>query len=460
MHLLQFPHAPAPRAAASAGSLPAAPQTLEDTGLSTGFLTDLLAKTLLQGGTGRLVELGTRLCLGGALVDTLCQAMRRDGLLEVTRRGQNEADVEFELTLAGRARALDAFSRSAYLGPAPVPAEAYAARVQAQAADRHPVTLRGARAAFAGVVLADELVDRLGTAMNAARPMLLHGPAGSGKTYIARGLARLLPGPVAVPHAISVQDEVIRVFDPLCHRPVSADPGTSATRGGLDSRQRADARWMLCERPVVACGGELTLEMLDLGFDPRAGYYEAPPHLKANNGLFIVDDLGRQRVTPRELMNRWIVPMERRHDHLTLRQGARFTVPFELMLVFSSNLSPRDLDDAFLRRIGHKIEVGPVDAPAYARIFEDACADEGVPFDAAGLAHLLERLHPRHGRPLLACHPRDLLRLVASRARYLEVEPTLDAGLLDWAWRTHFGDAAPAAGAAASATADPSRRQP
>jgi len=454
MSLLQFPHAPAARPAPSAGALPAAPRTVEETGLSPAFLTDLLAKTLLQGATGRLVELGARLCLGGVIVEALCQAMRRDGLLEVARRGAHEADVEYDLTLAGRARALDACSRSTYIGPAPVPAELYAERVTAQAASLHPVTLRFAREAFAGLVLADELIDRLGTAMNAHRPMLLHGPAGSGKTYIARSLSRLLPGPVAVPHAISVHDEVIRVFDPLVHQPLD---GPAASRGGLDSRHRPDARWVLCERPVVACGGELTLEMLDLGFDPRAGYYEAPPHLKANNGLFIVDDLGRQRVTPRELMNRWIVPMERRHDHLTLRQGARFTVPFEMMLVFSSNLSPRDLDDAFLRRIGHKIEVGPVDAASYGRIFEAACADEGVPYDAFGLVHLIDGLHQRHGRSLLACHPRDLLRLVASRARYLEVEPSLDAGLLDWAWRTHFGDT-PAA--SSSATAEPSRRQP
>ncbi len=440
MNLLQFPHAPPARAATAATALPASPLTVEDTGLSVPFLADLVAKTLLQGPSGRLVDLGARLCLGGAIVDALCQAMRRDGLVEVARRGQNESDVEFELTLAGRARALDAFSRSAYIGPAPVPAERYAERVRAQAADLHPVTLRGAREAFAGIVLEDALVDRLGTAMNAARPMLLHGPAGSGKTYIARSLARLLPGPVAIPHAICVQDEVIRVFDPLCHHPLEPAPAPAVPRGQLDSRHRADARWVLCERPVVACGGELTLEMLDLGFDPRAGYYEAPPHLKANNGLFIVDDLGRQRVTPRELMNRWIVPMERRHDHLTLRQGARFTVPFEMMLVFSSNLSPRDLDEAFLRRIGHKIEIGPVRAEAYARIFERACAEEGVPFDAEGLTHLLDRLHATHGRALLACHPRDLLRLVTSRARYLETAPVLDAGLLDWAWCTHFGD--------------------
>ncbi|QPF73559.1 ATP-binding protein [Roseateles sp. DAIF2] len=441
MGLHNFPAVAAPRSAASPWALlPRAPQSIEETGLSNGFLVELLGKTMLQQGLTRLVELGSQLRLGGGVVDALCQFMRREGLLEVTRRGQHEADVQYELTQAGHARALEWLARNAYVGAAPVPLAAYAERVRAQSAPHRDLTLRQAHQACAGLVLPEGLLDQLGTALNSGRPLLLYGPAGSGKTYLAQSLQRLLGGAVAIPHAICVHDEVIRVFDAQCHRPL---PAEAAPRAALDNRSRPDPRWQLCERPVIASGGELTLEMLDLSFDNRAGYYEAPPHFKANNGLFIVDDLGRQVVTPRALMNRWIVPMEHRHDHLMLRNGGKFTVPFEMTLVFSSNLEPRELEDAaFLRRLGHKIRIGALDPQSYARVFENACGDEGLPFDSGVLAQLVHELHPRHGRPLLACYPRDLLRLIASRARYLELPAALSSELLDWAWSTYFGNEA------------------
>jgi hypothetical protein len=233
---------------------------------------------------------------------------------------------------------------------------------------------------------------------------------------------------------------VIRVFDAQCHRPLALD---AAPRTALDSRENADSRWALCERPCIVSGGELTLEMLDLSFDGRAGYYEAPPHFKANNGLFVVDDLGRQVISPRALMNRWVVPMERRHDHLMLRNGGKFTIPFDMVLVFSSNLRPSQLEDAaFLRRLGHKIAIEAVSEADYAKIFERACAAEGIVHDASAFAQLMHEYHQRLGRPLLACYPRDLLHLIASRARYLEVPAELSAELLDWAWQAYFGNEA------------------
>lgn len=453
MSLLSFPSAAAHHRTGSPwAELPRAPQSVEETGLSAGFLIELLAKTMLQLGLSRLVDLGSQLCLSGSVVEVLCQFMRREGLLELTRRGQHEADVQFELTLAGRARALEWLAGNSYVGAAPVPLQLYAERVRAQSARERVITLRQARQAYADQVLPDGLLDQLGTALNSGRPLLLYGPAGAGKTYLAQSLQRLLVGTVAIPHAISVHDEVIRVFDAQCHHPL---PAEQAPRAALDNRARPDMRWVLCERPVIVSGGELTIEMLDLSFDGRAGYYEAPPHFKANNGLFIVDDLGRQAVTPRALMNRWIVPMERRHDHLMLRNGAKFTIPFEMVLVFSSNLQPRELEDAaFLRRLGHKIEIGPLASTDYALVFERACADEGLPFDAAVLGHLLDGLHRQHGRPLLACYPRDLLRLIASRARYLELPAALSTELLDWAWSTYFGNEALIE--AASSTGSPS----
>ena len=440
MNLVQFPSMPGRSATEVRATLPRAPQTIEESGLSTTFLVELVAKTMFQLGLTRLVELSSQLCLSSAVVEAVCQFMRRETLLEVTRRGQHEADVQFDLTQAGRTRAADWLARSSYVGAAPVPLEAYTERVAAQSVASQAITVQQVRAAFADLIVPERLIDLLGTAVNSGRPMLLHGPAGSGKTYLAQHLHRIVSGVIAIPHAISVHGEVIRVFDAQYHQVVALE---AAPRAALDNRARPDMRWVLCERPCVISGGELTLEMLDLSFDGRAGYYEAPPHFKANNGLFIVDDLGRQVITPRELMNRWVVPMERRHDHLMLRNGAKFTIPFDMVLVFSSNLPPAQLEDAaFLRRLGHKIAIEPLLPSEYAQVFERACQAEGIAHDLKALQRLLRDYHAVWGRPLLACYPRDLLHLIASRARYMGVSAELSADLLDWAWHAYFGNEA------------------
>ena len=425
---------------AATASLPRAPQSVDDTGLGMGFLVELVAKVMYQHGVTRLTDLATRLCLPAVVVDAVCHFMRREALLEVLRRGQHEADVNFELTDAGRTRAAAWLARNRYAGPAPVSLADYVERVHAQSITHQRLSVNEVRAAFADLVIPSELQDQLGVAINSAKPMLLYGPSGSGKTYIAERLSRLLGGPVAIPHAICVHGEVSRIHDGECHRAVNSEPLADAGERTLDGRSRTDARWVLCERPVVLSGGELTLEMLDLHFDPRAGYYEAPPQFKANNGLFIVDDLGRQAVSPRDLMNRWIVPMERRHDFLTLHSGAKFTIPFDLALVFSTNLLPSQLDDAaFLRRLGHKIHIASVTPAQYRLILQRACVDEGVApgADDSAWRLLLERHHTQ-GQPLLACYPSGLLHLIASRAAYLGMPAELSTESIGWAWNTYF----------------------
>jgi len=226
------------------------------------------------------------------------------------------------------------------------------------------------------------------------------------------------------------------------HKPVA---GRSSAPPSLDVRQRSDERWVLCERPVVVTGGELTLEMLDLVFDPRAGFYQAPPHFKANNGLFLVDDLGRQLVTPRQLLNRWVIPMEHRHDYLMLRNGSKFRIPFDSLLFFSSNLRPAEIaDEAFLRRIGYKIFVGEIERDDFRRITVEACHRLGVRYSEDGFDLLVDHYHRVHDRPLLACIPRDLVSQIANHAAYCGDEAALTHDAIDWAWHNYFASRAQA----------------
>jgi len=418
-----------------AAGLPAAPRTPEETGLPLLLICELALKVMHQHGITHLQDLSAQLKLSPALLETLFLHLRRETLVEVRRRGALDGDVLYELTQAGRARAGEALARNLYSGPAPVPLETYAAKVRAQSVAAMGVTQGQLQQALAGVVIRPEVRDQLGAAMNSLRAILLYGPAGAGKTFLCEQMARLLSGHVAVPHAVEVGGEIIRVFDPLVHRAVPVMDGPHLT---IDNRNRADARWVLCERPIVMTGGELTLEMLDLVFDPRAGYYQAPPHFKANNGLFLVDDLGRQLCTPRQLLNRWILPMEHRHDYLMLRNGAKFRIPFDTLLFFSTNLEPLDVaDEAFLRRIGYKIFVGEVTVDDYRQILRDVCDEYDVPYTDEAF-DVLAKHHRHHARPLLACTPRDLVSQVADYAAYHGRKPELTADTLRWAWHNYF----------------------
>lgn len=442
----------ATHAAPAAAELPPAPRLPEETGLPLLLLAELALKTMLQHGLTHLQELSAHMKLSAALLETLFLQLRRETLIEIRRRGELDGDVTYELTQAGRARAADALVRNLYSGPAPVPIGAYAARVQAQSVAGMGVTQDGLVRALDGVVIRPEVRDQLGAAMNSRRAIMLYGPPGAGKSFLCEQMGRLLTGLVAVPHAVEVAGEIIRVFDPLVHRPARTSEPSQPT---LDNRHRSDARWVLCERPIVMTGGELTIEMLDLVFDARAGYYQAPPHFKANNGLFLVDDLGRQLVTPRQLLNRWILPMEHRHDYLMLRNGSKFRIPFDTLLFFSTNLQPAEVaDEAFLRRIGYKIFVGEVGADDYRRILRDVCAQYAVPYTDEAFELLVGHYHRLHGRGLLACYPRDLVSQVADYAAYHGQAAQLSPEMLHWAWHNYFATE-PAPTGAASVEARP-----
>jgi predicted ATPase with chaperone activity len=423
--------------------LPVSPRTPHDTGLPFLFLIELVVKVLSVRGQMQSVELAALLKLNASVLDVLIVFMRAEKLCEVVRRGGSgtDADLTYNLTDLGRARANEFMTRNAYAGQAPVTLEAYCAQVQAQSVADMRVLRSDMSREFDDVVINPLVLDQLGAAMNSRRAIFIHGPAGSGKTYLAERLAGLLKGAILVPYAVLVDGEVVQVYDSLVHKSVTGSPalGAAELTASFDRGQSVDARWVRAVRPAVLTGGELTMEMLDLQYDPGTRFYQAPPHLKANNGIFIIDDLGRQRCSPVELMNRWIVPMDRHIDYLALHTGYKFLVPFDVIVVFSSNFPPEDLTDgAFLRRIGYKIHVGALTEAQYERIFKDMCNKYGITYNHDAFHYLLREHHYKESRPLLACYPRDILVQLHDLALYENRAPVLDEKVLDWAWNNYF----------------------
>ncbi len=413
------------------------PRTLSDLGLSEIFLLDFLLKHLLRAREATVAELAERTAIAATILESLLQSLRDQRAIEVTRRGALDSQVAYALTDLGRQRASEAVTVSQYCGPAPVTLEQYRTRVQQQALDRVNVGNAQIRAALSDLIVGEELLEHLGAALNSGRSTYLYGPSGSGKTSLAERMLRALGGTIKVPHAIWTGDQIITVFDPVVHRMIERP---SIASRGLDRAGRDDRRWVNVERPVAVVGGELTLEALELEFDPVVRTHNAPPQLKANGGLLIIDDLGRQRVTPRELMNRWIVPLDRRVDYLSLASGVRIEVPFDVRVVFSSNLAPEELaDPAFVRRIGYKIYVGAMKEPAYRAVVRTACVRHGVTIDDTMIDYLIRRLHMRDQQELLPAFPFDLISKLCDRARYLGVPVHISREQLDWAWQLYFG---------------------
>ncbi len=416
--------------------LPAAPRTIEETGLEFLFLVELVTKVLFVRGQVSLVDLSSHLRLIASVLEGLLGFMRAERLCEVTRRGSNDGDVSYQLTDAGRQRAVAYLARSQYAGIAPVSLKAYSDAVEAQAVTSLMVTREDVQRTFADEVAKPAVLDQIGPALNSGRAIFLYGPAGSGKTYLAERLRGLLKGRIVIPHAIAIGNEVIQIFDPLVHEPA---PMEISSAGSIDRLWTGDGRWVSCRRPVVVSGGELKLAMLDLDYDEGARFYQAPPHVKANNGIYVVDDLGRQLVAPRDLMNRWVVPLDRRKDYLSLRTGYKFVVPFDVIVVFSTNLKPGELvDEAFLRRLGYKIYLGPLSEEEYGAVFRKVCGQLAIPYSDEMLRYLLRNHHDREDKPRLACYPRDILSQLRDFAVYEGTAPQLTAANLDRAWHNYF----------------------
>jgi len=411
------------------------PTRLKDTGLSEAFIADLVAKQLLDRGALSIAELSSLLALAGSIIEGILNFMRGEARIEVKPRVGIEQALVYSLTEAGRATALDAMMRSGYVGPAPVPLKTYARIVREQTIHGRSVEKNGMRAAFDDVVLEPELLDKLGPSLNSGRAIFLYGPPGTGKTYISQKLSRLFYDLTLVPHAIVVDDLVVQVFDPQLHNIVEFDIGDER----IMLERGHDPRFNICERPIVITGGELAGEMLEIRYDASTRLYEAPLQLKANNGIFIIDDMGRQRITPKALFNRWIVPLEEKRDYLSLGHGKHFSTPFDVILMFSTNIHPLELaDEAFLRRIGYKIEFKALTEELYTRIWDDTCRDFRVVCDSDVLYFVIHELHASHGVPLLPCHPRDLLGMAVDYAVYSDEPRRVTKGHMQWAWDNYF----------------------
>jgi SpoVK/Ycf46/Vps4 family AAA+-type ATPase len=434
-------------------SVPSAPSSLESSGLSLDLVTQLAIKTLHYAGELTGSGLASRLGLSWPVIEPVLEALKGQRQVEVVGGSYlGGATYRYRITDSGRARAVLFLESSAYVGPAPVPLAQYRAYIDAfTSAAPHSATPDRLRRAFPHLVLPERVLDQIGPAINAGQSLFIYGEAGNGKTQIARGIRDVLDGGIAVPHAIEVEGQVIRLFDPVTHEPVGASSTTAAAAPGssyldgpqavsdsLDLGAMPDGRWVPCKRPVVTVGGELSLDSLMLGRGP-GGYYKASLQLLANGGVLVIDDFGRQRCSTTELLNRWIVPLESRVDYLTLSSGQTFEVPFRVLVVFATNLRPQELvDEAFLRRIHAKVRIpGPTRAE-YGRIFRDYCATAGVDFDQAHVDHVLDGFYRIHGIPMRGCHPRDLVSHALLLAEYRGEPRALSATLLESACEVYF----------------------
>ena len=420
---------------------PPSPEALKHTGLSEEFVTDLILKLLYTQGARSGAAIAESVRLPFPLIDDLLLTLQQRRMVEVLRtQGPTRPGYVFDLAGEGRTRGRDALEASQYVGPAPVPLQQYRQWVEAFSIQRARVDKSELRRGFNWLVLDEHTLDQIGPAINSAKSLFLYGHPGNGKTASAETIARLLGGDIYVPYAIEVDGQVIVVYDPIYHELVPDDrpgPGEDV----IATQPPHDMRFAHVLRPVVLTGGELTLDLLDLRYDPFAKMYQAPFQVKANGGVLIVDDFGRQRVPARDLLNRWIVPLEKRIDFLSLHTGGKFPVPFDCLLILATNLRPEDLvDEAFMRRIHYKIHVHSPTRAQFEEIFMRATEERGLKYERRAVEQLFTEYYETGLAAPRGCHPRDILDHVFDFARYLGKPPALSSELLSLAARSYFID--------------------
>lgn len=396
---------------------PRAPKTVEEAGLDPTMVADLVLKHLLFTGEFKMTDIAERVKLPVSIVEGALEELRRDKLIEVKGASSyTKMAYIFKITEAGVKRGTDLLELCRYAGPAPVSLNDYRAMVEAQTVKSATIDEQSLKKALSHLVIHENIVKRLGPAISSGQPIFIYGPSGNGKSAIAEAIGRVFPDTIYVPYAITVGGQIIRIYDPVNHEQV--EPSSH--------REDIDERWVIVKRPVVITGGELTLRMLDLEFNPLSKYYEASLQMKASNGLFIIDDFGRQQVEPARILNRWIVPLDRNVDYVTLNTGMKFAIPFDMVVVFATNLNPQDLvDEAFLRRIRYKIKIEQPSDEEFLEIFKMVCSANGVSFNQDVYSYLLKDLYAVDGRTRNACHPRDLIEQILVDSHYYGRPPLL-----------------------------------
>jgi hypothetical protein len=413
---------------------PLIPKTSDQTGLEGNFLLNSLLRTMYVSALQTIPELSDQTKLTRGVVEELLTVAKKEAFVEI--RGPSEKNyniMRYALTNAGKERASEALRLCEYIGPVPVPLQAYQLQVQKQTITNEIVSIEKLKRSMSHLVLSEEIVRRLGPASNSGRAILIYGAAGNGKTAMAEALISAFEQPVYIPYCIEADGQIIKIFDPSVHIPFGTDPRevSGDSHPMFLPHLPYDPRWVRCRRPYIISGGELTLAMLDLDFDPHSKYYEAPLQMKAIGGIFVIDDFGRQRVRPHELLNRWIFPLERKLDYLTLHTGKKFAVLFDQLVIFATNFPPEELMDAAqLRRVHYKIKISPPTADEYKEIFQRVCESYGLEFSEEIIAYLLNSFYIKHKVPFAGFHPKFIAEHIIAACNYMGTQPRITRQLL------------------------------